>query len=306
MNPEKSHVTDRRRRFRDLVAAPDMLVMPGAYDGLSARIIEAAGFSAITAGGYAGIGTMMGEPDGGQSNMRDMADHYGRIVAAVSVPVYIDADTGFGGVHNVAKAVKAFERTGAAGLFFSDQVFPNRCGYLPGKEVVPVKTMLSRILAALDARTDESFFIGTRTDCLSLTGLDDAIARCQLFVEAGVDMAKPQGADTREAIARSIAEIPGPHFATLSQAAGRHPTGLAGMRDLGVAAVTLPSIALFAAARGVRNAIASLAETGSVDGLGDALMPLPDYYKLVGLEAFQEREKGYDDQAAAILARHGR
>lgn len=294
----------RRRRFRDLIAAADMLVMPGAYDGLSARIIEEAGFAAVTAGGYAAIGSMLGEPDGGQSNMRDMADHYARIADAVDVPVYIDADTGFGGVHNVAKAVRAFEATGAAGLFFSDQVFPNRCGYLPGKEVVPPSVMLSRIAAALDARTDDSFFIGTRTDCLSLTGLDDAIERCQMFVEAGADMAKPQGADTREQIAHSITKIPGPHFATLSQAAGRHPTGLEGMRELGVAAVTMPSIALFAAAQGVRQAVAELKQSGSAVGLGDKLIPLSDYYRLVGLDEFQAREKSYDDSAAAILASH--
>ncbi|CAH1650177.1 2-Methylisocitrate lyase, PEP mutase family [Hyphomicrobiales bacterium] len=293
----------RRTKFRELVDDRDLLVMPGAYDGLSARIIEAEGFHALVAGGYAAIGSMMGEPDGGQSNMRDMVDHYARIVGAVEIPVYVDADTGFGGVHNVAKAVRALEATGAAGLFFSDQVFPNRCGYLPGKQVVPVEIMLSRIAAALDARTDERFFIGTRTDCLSLTGLDDAIERCQMFVEAGVDMAKPQGADTREQITRSMAEIPGPHFATLSQAAGEHPAGLEGMREIGVAAVTMPSISLFAAAQGVRKAIAKLAATGSTADLADQLMPLPEYYELVRLGEFQSREKSYDDRAADILAR---
>ncbi|MFK8250889.1 isocitrate lyase/PEP mutase family protein [Ancylobacter terrae] len=299
-------VLTRRKRFRDLVAADELLIMPGAYDGLSARIIEQAGFGAVTAGGYAAIGSMLGEPDGGQSNMRDMADHYARIVDAVDIPVYIDADTGFGGVHNVARMVRAFEATGAAGLFFSDQVFPNRCGYLPGKEVVPPQIMLSRIAAALDARTDASFFIGTRTDCLSLTGLDDAVERCQMFMQAGVDMAKPQGADTREQIARCMAEIPGPHFATLSQAAGNHPTGLEGMRELGVAAVTLPSIALFAAAQGVRDAITELKLSGSVAGLGERLMPLPDYYALVGLDDFREREQAYDERAAAVVnARRG-
>ena len=107
--------------------------MPGAYDALSAKIMEAEGFEAIVAGGYAAIGTMMGQADMGQCNVRDYADHYARICAAVDIPVYVDGDTGFGGVHNVREMVRAFEAAGVAGLFFSDQVFPNRCGYLPGK-----------------------------------------------------------------------------------------------------------------------------------------------------------------------------
>ena len=126
--------------------------MPGAYDALSARVIEAEGYRALVAGGYAAIGSMLAEADMGQSNVGDYADHYARICDAVSIPVYVDADTGFGGVHNVAKMVRLFESAGVAGLFFSDQVFPNRCGYLPGKEIVPPEEMLARLGAALDAR----------------------------------------------------------------------------------------------------------------------------------------------------------
>ena len=122
-----------RKRFRELIARGRLVPMPGAYDGLSAKIMEAEGFEAIIAGGYAAIGTMMGQADMGQCNVRDYADHYARICAAVDIPVYVDGDTGFGGVHNVREMVRAFEAAGVAGLFFSDQVFPNRCGYLPGK-----------------------------------------------------------------------------------------------------------------------------------------------------------------------------
>src|ERR1700756_2507364 len=128
--------------------------MPGAYDALSARIIESEDFEALVAGGYAGIGRMVAPADMGQSNMRDYADHYARICAAVEVPVYVDADTGFGGVNNVRQMVRAFEAAGVAGVFISDQVFPNRCGYLPGKQAIPTEQMLAKIKAALDARRD--------------------------------------------------------------------------------------------------------------------------------------------------------
>src|SRR5262249_11554935 len=121
--PERT-VMNTRRRFRELIAQGRLVLMPGAYDALSARIMEAEGFDAIIAGGYAAIGSMMGQADMGQCNVRDYADHYARICAAVNIPVYVDGDTGFGGVNNVREMVRAFESAGVAGLFFSDQVFP--------------------------------------------------------------------------------------------------------------------------------------------------------------------------------------
>src|SRR3989440_12308280 len=189
-----------RKKFRQIMSGNRLVLMPGAYDALSARIIAAEGFEALVAGGYAAIGSMLAQADMGQSNMRDYASHYGRICDAVAIPVYVDADTGFGGVNNVRQMVRAFEAAGVAGLFISDQVFPNRCGYLPGKQIVPVEPMLAKIKAALDARRDGDLFIAARTDAASIEGAEAALARCQLFMEAGADMAKPMGVD-------SIAEI---------------------------------------------------------------------------------------------------
>ena len=174
----------------------------------------------MVAGGYAAVGSLLAQPDMGQSNMRDYADHYARVCAAVNIPVYVDADTGFGGVNNVRQMTRAFEAAGVAGFFISDQVFPNRCGYLPGKQIIPVDQMLAKMKAALDARTDPDLFIAARTDAAGVTSVEDAIERCQLFMEAGCDMAKPMGVDTIPEIKRAMREIPGPHMATLSQAAG--------------------------------------------------------------------------------------
>ena len=198
-----------RKRFRQLISAPELVVLPGAYDGLSARIIEEQGYSAIIAGGYAAAGSLLGQPDTGQSNMRDLADHYTRICEAVAIPVYADADTGFGGVNNVRQTVRAFERAGVAGLFFTDQVFPSRCGYLPGKQVISIEQMLAKINAALDARQDAELVICARTDVASIEGEDAAIERCQRFIDAGVDMAKPQGIDSIEGIKRVLEMLTG-------------------------------------------------------------------------------------------------
>src|SRR5258707_3598873 len=215
--------------------------MPGAYDALSARIIEAQGFEAIVAGGYAAVGSMLEQPDTGQSNMRDYADHYARICAAIEVPVYVDGDTGFGGVNNARQMVCGFEAAGVAGFFISDQTFPNRCGYLPGKQVVPVEQMLAKIKAMLDARRDPDLLICARTDAVAIEGLNAGIERCQLFMEAGADMAKPMGADTIEEISRVLREVPGPHMATISQAAGAKHGDLREPAAAGVAAGGLPS-----------------------------------------------------------------
>ena len=292
-----------RKRFRDLIARRKLVLMPGAYDALSARIMEAEGFEAIIAGGYAAIGSMMGQADMGQCNVRDYADHYARICAAVNIPVYVDGDTGFGGIHNVREMVRVFESAGVAGLFFSDQVFPNRCGYLPGKQVVPLEQMLARVGAALDARRDGEMLIVARTDVAAIEGLDKAIERCRLFMAAGADAAKPQGIDAIADIKRVIAEVPGPHFATISQAAGPRHRSLAELEEAGVATVSFPSVALFAAARAVRHVVTMLKRERSLDGVSDALIPLDDYYGIVGLGTLLQREQEYDRAAASLAGK---
>jgi methylisocitrate lyase len=223
------------------------------------------------------------------------------LAAAVAIPVYVDADTGFGGVNNVRQMVRAFEAAGVAGVFISDQVFPNRCGYLPGKKVIPVEQMLAKIKAALDARRDGDFFIAARTDAAGVAGLNAAIERCQLFMAAGADMAKPMGADAIEEIKRVMREVGGPHMATLSQAAGPKRRSLEELAGAGVVAATFPSIALFAAAHAVRNVLRILKRENSLTATFDHLLPLEDYYELVGLKPMLEREQSYDVAAEALV-----
>ncbi len=236
-----------------------------------------------------------------QSDHGRKADHYARICAAVEVPVYVDADTGFGGVNNVRQMVRAFEAAGVAGLFISDQVFPNRCGYLPGKQIVPAEQMLTKIKAALDARRDGDLFIAARTDAAGVEGLDSAIARCQLFMEAGADMAKPMGVDTIPDIKRVLREVGGPHMATLSQAAGPKARSLEELEAAGVCAATFPSVALFAAAQSVRNVLRLLKRGNSLAPCQEHLIALEDYYELVGLKPLLAREESYDQAAAALV-----
>ena len=291
-----------RKRFRELIAAPGMVYAPGAYDALSARIIEAQGFDVVVAGGYAAAGALLGQPDTGQSNMRDYADHYGRICAAVNVPVYVDGDTGFGGVNNVRQMVRAFEDAGVAGLFISDQVFPPRCGYMEGKQLISTEDMLAKLKAALDARRDPDLFIVARTDALSVEGLDGAIERAQLYMDMGVDMAKVIGADQLDAFRRILREVPGAQMANMSNA---NPKGMptpAEFEAAGAAMMTFPSAALFAAVGAVTRAMVALKKDNSLDGARPGFCGLDEYYDLVGLERQQQSEQDYLTAARDVMA----
>ena len=295
-----------RKRFRELIAAPGMVYAPGAYDALSARIIEAQGFDVVVAGGYAAAGALLGQPDTGQSNMRDYADHYGRICAAVQVPVYVDGDTGFGGVNNVRQMVRAFEDAGVAGLFISDQVFPPRCGYMEGKQLISTEDMLAKLKSALDARRDPDLFIVARTDALSVEGLDGAIERAQLYMEMGVDMAKVIGADQLDAFKRILREVPGAQMANMSNA---NPKGMptpAEFEAAGAAMMTFPSAALFAAVGAVTRAMAALKKDNSLDGARPGFCTLDEYYDLVGLERQQQSEQDYLTAARDVMTRRRR
>jgi methylisocitrate lyase len=224
------------------------------------------------------------------------------MVDAVDIPLYVDADTGFGGVHNVRKMVRMFEKAGVAGFFISDQVFPNRCGYLPGKQIVSPADMLARLNAALDARTDETLMIAARTDAWHLEGLDAAIDRCELFLEAGVDMVKPMGADSYEDSQRVIASLRGPHMYTMSHAAGKPKLTIKQVGELGYGAITFPSAALFAAVGGVHRAMKALKRDMSFAAVEGEIEGLDSYYDIVRLKRHNDLEQSYVEKAEAMVA----
>lgn len=285
-------------QLRILFAQEQITVLPGVHDALSARLAGAAGFSAMAAGGNAATGTLLGAPDMGQLGMRDYAEHYGRITAAVSpVPVLVDADTGFGGVHNVVHMVRAFERAGAGGLFIEDQVTPKRCGYLAGKAVVPVHEQLAKLRAALDARRDEAFVLCARTDALAVEGIEAAIDRAGRYRDAGVDMVFVQGADTAESLGRICRSIPGLHLANISQATSGAELTVEEAQAAGAAAVMFPIAALLAAVAAMEQVFAALKRDGSLASVASTLLPMAEYNKLTGLSQMQTDEDRWNRHA---------
>src|SRR5438105_15702394 len=165
-------------RLRELLAGPDMLVVPGAYDALSARLIAQAGFQVIYMTGFGTAASVLGQPDVGLLTMSEMVSHAAALAAVVGdVPLIADADTGYGNALNVRRTVREYERAGAAALHIEDQVFPKRCGFFEGKEVIPCQEASAKVRAAIDARSDPDFVIIARTDALATDGWDEVERR---------------------------------------------------------------------------------------------------------------------------------
>jgi 2,3-dimethylmalate lyase len=296
---------DLRTRFRRLLAAPEILVMPGIHDALSARVAAEAGFSAITMGGFAATGALLGQPDSSQLGLSELADHYARVVDASNLPVLADADTGFGNVTNVRRAVQAYERAGVAGLFIEDQVFPKRCGHTPGKAVVPVEDMLAKLKAALDARWDPDLVIMARTDARAVSGLDEAIERACLFREAGADLLFVEAPRTVDEMRRICREVGGLQLANMIEFGHSPELPARELEEIGFATCVWPVSSVFAVVHALRALYGAIARDGTSAAFRDSMVSFDDYMRLVGLPELREREQSCLDAAARMTHQTG-
>lgn len=211
-----------RQRFRDLIMAPEMLVLPGAWDGMSALLIEQAGFQGVYITG-GGIARSSGVPDIGLVTMSEQIARVRMICEVVSVPVLADADTGYGNALNLMRAVREMEAAGAAGVHIEDQVTPKRCGHYEGKEVVPRREFVQKIEAACAARHHDDFVIIARTDARAVLGLDEAIERSQACVQAGADVIFVEAPQTVDEIRHIADAIEAPLLLNMVTKGGKTP-----------------------------------------------------------------------------------
>lgn len=283
----------RTTRFRKLIEAPEIAIMPGVHDALSARIAEQAGFQVITCGGYSATATLLGQPDTSQLSVTEMADHYARLCDAVSIPVFGDGDTGFGNVTNTARTVRAYERAGLAGMFIEDQVFPKRCGHMAGKDVVPPADMVAKLKAALDSRRDPDFVIMARTDALAVNGIDDAIERMALYREVGADLLFVEAPRTVEQMRRICAELDGPCLANNIEAGASPMLPAWELQDIGYAVMTHPVAATYTVAKAVRQLMEALMRDGTTDAVRDRMVEFDEFNEMVGLSELRRREDKY-------------
>src|SRR3989442_2656701 len=202
-------------RLRQMLDQPGLIVAPGAYDGFSARLIEAAGFRCVYMTGAGTAASHLGQPDLGLATLTEMANHAAHLASCVSLPVIADADTGYGNVLNVVRTVREYERAGVAGLHMEDQVAPKKCGHIAGKQIIPTQEFCDKVRAASEYRTDPDFVIIARTDARAVTSLDDAIDRGNRAAEAGADLIFVEAPQTEDEIQRIAPEVQGPPLANI-------------------------------------------------------------------------------------------
>ena len=249
-------------RLKTLIEDPKLLVMPGAYDALSAMLIEDAGFDAVQCSGFGIAASHLGVPDIGILGFREMLDRTRVICRSVSIPVMADGDTGFGDAATTYHVVQEFEAAGAAGINLEDQVSPKRCGHFSGKEVVPMEDMLAKLRAAVAAKSDPDFVINARTDALQPLGVDEAIRRGNAYAEAGATLIFVDGIETRDEVRRVIAEIDAPVSINMVEGWRTPLFSFAELQALGAARVSCPVTTILAAMKGVQDALAALRDTG--------------------------------------------
>ncbi|MCR4410138.1 MAG: isocitrate lyase/PEP mutase family protein [Candidatus Saccharicenans sp.] len=276
------------------------VVVPGCHDALSAKIIEKCGFEAIQVSGFGLAGSLLAKPDVGLVQMKDVLDLTWNIVQAVNIPVMADVDTGGGNAINAAWVTERVITMGAAGLNIEDQVFPKRCGHMAGKEVIPAEEMVGKIKACARVRDrlDPDFIINARTDVFAVAGLDEAIRRCNLYLEAGADLAFIDGIKSRADIERAIKEIKGPLSVNLMDAVSGVKTELIPIPELarmGVGRVSIPVASIMVMHKALMEFFTALknSPTGILAGQTQWLSSFEEFTTFVGLKEYRKLEEEY-------------
>ena len=285
-----------RRRLKTLVDRRDAMIVPGAANALSARIIEDLGFEAIYVTGAGLSNTNLGLPDMGLLTVTELVDTTSRIADVTSLPLVVDMDTGFGNALNVYRTVRTLERAGAAALQIEDQVFPKRCGHFSGKEVIPLDEMLNKLKAALDARQDSNLQIIARTDSRAGAGIEHALERANAFMDVGADIVFVEAPVNRDEIAR-IAAMKAPQVINIVIGGNTPMLSLSELKTLGVSMVLYANAGLQASVLAMQEVLGHLLAKGSLTDIGDRLASFSERQRLVGKNFFDELEKRYVDKS---------
>ena len=280
-------------RLRELLRGADVIVAPGVWDGLSARLVARAGFPAVYASGGA-IARSMGYPDLGLLSLSEIVDRLANIVEHAGVPVIADADTGYGNALNAQRAVRAFERAGVAALHLEDQTFPKRCGHYDDKSVVATHEMSAKLRAARDAMSDRDVVLIARTDALAVEGLDAAIERAQAYAAAGADVIFVEAPVSVEQIETIARRVPQPKLINMFQG-GKTPLVPVGrLKALGYQIVIIPSDLQRAAIRAMEDALAAIARDGSSAAVADRMASFKEREAIVDTDGYLARGAEYE------------
>lgn len=299
-------------RLKELILAPEILLMPGIFDGFSARLVEKLGYPTgfITGSGLSE--TRLGQPDVGLMGLEENLAACRSIAGCVGLLLLADGDTGYGNAINVFHMVRAFEQAGLAGLMIEDQVWPKRCGHMAGKEVISAEEMVEKVRAAAEARRDPSFVIKSRTDAAARLGVAEAIRRLNLYAEAGADLLFADALLSEEDIRTVAKNVSGPLSVNMGFGIGRRPTtpllSPRQLQEMGVAVAIYPRMLTAAALRGMMHAMAALAqsiETGEVVDRSDLVVPFDELNDLIGLGEIKALERRFLTESQ-LAAKYGR
>ena len=282
--------------LRERLGGPEIVVLPGAYDALSARLAQRAGFDALFTTGFGFSAAALGAPDYGLLTASEVLDRVRPIAAAVDVPLVADMDTGYGNPLNVVRTVRECVAAGVDGIILEDQEWPKKCGHFEGKRVIPAEEHAQKLRAAADARDaagDDLVIVG-RTDARAPLGLDEAIRRGRLYREAGADVVfveAPQSLAELKAVREAIPDAP--LFANMIEGGKTPLLSSADLQELGYAMVVYPLAALFSAARAVADTYRALFEAKTTAGRTDAMAGFREFEEIVGVPAWRDLEARY-------------
>ncbi len=285
----------RAARFRALFQAPPFLCL-GAHDAVTAMLAEQAGAPAIYVSGYAASAIVAGQPDFGVLSQTEMFEHIRRICRVTSIPVFADADAGYGGVLDVQRTIRLWEEAGASALHLEDQATPKKCGHFAGKQLIPREEMQQKLRAMLDARRDPDFFVVARTDAVAVTGLDDAIERLEAYAAVGADglyVDAPESVEQLREIARRLRPLGKPLLFNMARS-GKSPfLSLKEVHALGFDYALCPIEPLFAMHKAVKEMMEIFLREGSTNAVADRLTSFDEFNRFVGLPDLLERDGKY-------------
>ena len=270
-------------KLRELIEQPGIIVAPGAYDCLTAKIIQQSGFPAVYMTGAGTSVARYGFPDLALASMTEMISNAADITASVSVPVIADADTGYGGLLNVGRTVRKYEQSGVAAIHIEDQEFPKRCGHLDDKRVIPTEDMIPKIKEAVESRTDKDFLIIVRTDALAVTGWEDTMDRCHRYIDAGADVLFVEALRNSEDAQRAVESLPVPLLYNFVETGKSPLLSASDLENIGFKIVIFPASNLLIVTATIQKLMAELKEKGTTIGMMEQMVSLQECFELMGL-----------------------